>query len=94
MEQWPGDPTSCVDIDEPGDDLSKGPYFVETDESQPINLLSAALFNLIICQTTKMGLFVLSSAEGHNLDAIFAEPEKVSKTKDDEREKGLLAPRS
>ena len=66
----------------------KGPYFVKTDESLPINLLFAALFDQIICRTTKNGVFVPSGAAGRNLDAIFAK--KVPKIKDNEREKWLV----
>ena len=72
----------------PGDDLSKGQYFVKTEKSKPINLLFAALFDLIICFITKMGLFVPSGAAGRNLDAIFAK--KVPKIKDDLRKKPLV----
>jgi hypothetical protein len=65
-----GDPSRRGQADEPGDDLSKAPYFTETDGSPDLNLLFAALFDLIICRGTKMGLFVPSSQR--NLDTIFA----------------------
>ena len=68
-------------IDAPGDDVSQGQYFVEAQESQPINLLFAALFDLIIYRTTKVGLFIPSAGEGCDLDAIFAE--NVPHVKDD-----------
>ena len=81
------------DINAPGDDLfSRGPYFV-TDESPAINVLFAALFDLPICRTAKMGLLIPFDVYGSTLDAIFAE--KVPEIKHDEREKWLLlAPRS
>ena len=74
IEQWrlPGDPARRTKIDAPGDDLSKGQYFFETADSPAINLLFAALFDLIICRTTKMGLFVPCPPEGCTLDAVFA----------------------
>ena len=53
-----------------GDDLSQGPYFVETNKSPLINLLFAALFNPIVCSTTKIGLLIPSAVEGRDLDAI------------------------
>ena len=60
IEQWrlPGDPARSSDINAPGNDLSRGRYFVETNKSPPINLLFTALFDLIICHTTKMGLLI------------------------------------
>ena len=57
IEQWrlPGDPARGCDIDAPGYELSKGQYFVgqwiSTNE-----FFLVALFDLIICHTTKMGL--------------------------------------
>jgi hypothetical protein len=75
-----GDPARRDDINSPGDDLSKAPYFVETNGSPDLNLLFAALFDLIICRGTKMGLFVPSSHR--NLDTIFAD--KVPQIHDDE----------
>ena len=78
-----GDPARRTKIDAPGDDLSKGQYFFETADSPAINLLFAALrlFDLIICRTTKMGLFVPSPPEGCSLRAVFAE--KNPKIQDD-----------
>jgi len=81
-----GDPARKDDIDAPGDDLSKGPYFVGTPTSPEINLLFAALFDLIICRTTKMGLFI--PAPNRNIDAIFAD--KVPQIHDDEVQKWLV----
>ena len=74
IEQWrlPGDPARSTKIDAPGDDLSKGQYFFETADSPAINLLFAALFDLIICRTTKMGIFFPCPPEGCTLDAVFA----------------------
>ena len=88
--QWrlPGDPARGSDIDAPGDDLTQGPYFVETNKSPPINLLFETLFDLIICRTSKMGLGIPCASEGLDLDAIFAE--KVPMAKGDEREKWLV----
>ena len=85
IEQWrlPGDPARGGDINSPGDDLSQGSYFVESNKSPPINLLFAALFDLIICCTTKVGTLIPCAVEGRDLNAIFAE--KVPKVKDDER---------
>ena len=73
-EQWrlPGDPARGGDINSPGDDLSQGSYFVESNKSPPINLLFAALFDLIICRTTKMGLLIPCAADGRDFDATFA----------------------
>ncbi len=82
-----GDPARRDDIDAPGDDLSKAPYFVETNGSPDLNLLFAALFDLIICRGTKMGLFVPSSQR--NLDTIFAD--KVPQIHDDEVPKWLVS---
>ena len=67
IEQWrlPGDPASSSDIDAPGQDLSKGQYVVKTNKSPQINLFFAALFDLIICRTTKMGLLIPCAIEGH-----------------------------
>ena len=84
----PGDPARGCDIDAPGDDHSQGQYFVGNNKSPPINLLFAALFDLIVFRTTKIGLFVPCAREGRDLDAIFAK--KVPKVKDDEREKWLV----
>ena len=75
-------------IDVPGYDLIQGQYFVETNKSPPINLLFAALFDLIICCTTKMGLLILCAVEGRDLCTIFAK--KVPKVKDDKCEKWLV----
>ena len=88
IEQWrlPGDPARGGDIDAPGDDLSQ--YLVLNNKSPQINLLFAALFDLIICRTTKMGLFIPSASECRDLDAIFAK--KVPKIKDDKNDKWLL----
>ena len=74
IEQWrsPGDPARGCDINAPGDDLSQGQYFVENNKSPTINLLFAALFDLIICRTAKMGLLIPCAAEGRDLAAIFA----------------------
>ena len=90
IEQWrlPGDPARRTKIDAPGDDLSKGQYFFETTDSPAINLLFAALFDLIICRTTKMGLFVQSPPEGCTLDAVFAQ--KNPKIQDGEDEKWFV----
>ena len=57
-------------MDAPGDDLSQGQYFVKTNKSPQINLLFAALFDLIICCTMKMGLLIPCAVEGRELDAI------------------------
>ena len=66
----------------------KGQYFVETTNSQAINLLFAALFDLIFCHTTKMGLFVPAPAEGCTLNAVLAK--KIPKIQDEEDEKWLV----
>ena len=97
IEQWrlPEDPARGCDIDAPGNDLSQGRYFVLTNKSPPINLFfaaAAALFDLIICRTTKMGLLIPIASEGHDLDAIFAK--KVPKIKNDENDKWLVGARS
>ena len=86
IEQWrlPGDPARGGDINSPGDDGSRGQYFVETNKSPPINLNLEALFDLIICRTTTTGLLIPCTVEGHELNAIFAQ--KVPKVKDDQRE--------
>ena len=70
IEQWrlPGDPATGVDINA----LSQMQYFVETNKSPPINLLFAALFDLIIFCTTKIGLLIPCAREGRDLDGIFA----------------------
>ena len=65
-----GDPARGGDIDAPGDDLSQ--YLVLTNKSPQINLLFAALFDLIICHTTKMGLLIPCAADGRDFDATFA----------------------
>ena len=85
IEKWrlSWDPARGGDIDAPGNDLSQGPYIVETNKSPPINLLFAAGFDLIICCTTKVGTLIPCAVEGRDLNAIFAE--KVPKVKDDER---------
>ena len=91
FEQWrlPGDPARGSDIDAPGDDHSQGQYFVEINKkSPPINLLFAALFDLVICRTMKMGLHIPCTGEGRDSDAIF--DEKVPKAKDDERKIWLV----
>ena len=59
-----------------------------TDKSRVINLLFAALFDLIIFRSIKMNLLLPSAAEGLTLHAIFSE--KVPKIKDDKREKWLV----
>ena len=59
-----------------------------TNKSSLINLLFAALFDLIIYRTTKVGLFIPSAGEGCDLDAIFAN--KVPKIKDDKNDKWLV----
>ena len=46
----PWDLASSSDIDAAGDGLSQGQYFVKTNKSPPINLLFAALIDLIICR--------------------------------------------
>ena len=46
-----------------------------TDKAPAINHLFAALFDLIICSSTKMNLLIPSAAQGRTLDAIF--PDKV-----------------
>ena len=51
-------------------------------------LLFAALSDLIICRTTKVGLLIPCAVEGHDVDAILAE--KVPKVKDDKRKKWLV----
>ena len=73
-----------------------------TDKAPAINHLFAALFDLIICSSTKMNLLIPSAAQGRTLDAIF--PDKVPKIKDDtvttvnqsvmSTRNGLLAPRT
>ena len=89
----PGGPACGGDIDAPGDDLSQGQYFVETNKSPLINLRFVALFDLIVCCTTKMGFLIPSSRDGRDLDAIFAEKvPKVNLAKNykPEREKWLV----
>ena len=54
-----GDPVCDSDMNVLGGDLFEGPYFVLTDKSPAINLLFAALFDLIICSSTKMNLLML-----------------------------------
>ena len=84
----------------PGDNVSNGQYFVEADKSPPINLLFAALFDLIICRATKMGLFLPSAVEGRNLDTIFAKkvsnlnPKVKNESWTTRARNGLLAQRS
>ena len=80
LEQWRLSEDPAVTLI--GDDLSHGQYFVQTNKSPPINLLFAALFDLIIYSTMNPGLLIPCTVEDRDLDAIFAE--KVPKVKDNE----------
>jgi hypothetical protein len=94
IEQWRlrGDKVRGAAIDQPGNDLSKAPYFILgegcMDPSPEFNLLFARLFDLIICSMLQMGLMVPDTAEGHGLDDIFKH--KLSRLNEGESNKYLI----
>ena len=87
-----GDPACSSDIDALGNDFSQGQYFVETNKSPPINLLFAALFDLIICRTNgpSDSLRRACAVEGHDVEAIFAKKVPNLNPKDDKSKKWLV----
>ena len=75
----------------PGDDLRTAPYYTKTADSPVINLLFAALYDLIICRITKMSS--LAPGPGRTLQTIFQEKiPKIQPADPREREKFVVGP--